>query len=65
MRPYIVTPVAAIPSSVLTTMAWPEMLVPIPGTISLVPSIIRIAIVPDSLKGVPVKHVGYVAVVNT
>jgi hypothetical protein len=46
-------------------MAWPEMLVPIPGTISLITSIIRIPIVPDSLKGVPVKHVGDVAVVNT
>lgn len=64
MRPYIGTTVAARYSPVIVAMAWPEMRVSLPGTMSLVASIIRVPVMTDSLKGISVKQIGNVAVVN-
>lgn len=64
IRPCIAKSVLVGSSPVLFAMSWPEMIVSLPGTRSLVAPIIGIAVVTDSFKGVPVEDIGNVAGIN-
>jgi hypothetical protein len=65
VRPGIIVSGASIPFSRPTVPIGPEMPVSVPGSISLVTSVIIVPVVAYSFKWVSVQSIGYIIIVNT